>query len=288
MAIRYMNDRADVLVALAPHLNDEQKIQALSAAREIEDECARARVLAVLASYLNNELKTYALQDALSATREIKEEENSFARMFKGKINRADILIAIAPHLNNELKIQALSIAREIKDKYWRARALGALAPYLNNELKTQVLQEALSAVRETKWENLVHLLVILAPHLNDELKTQAFQEAVSAALKINDEKNRAKALDALMPYINDEVRITVLQELLLLSGYEALNMWEKIEYKGLKENIILLIKFTSQKGRIDGVSVVKNLAPALVHFSGEGIASELYRAVQDTARWWP
>jgi hypothetical protein len=64
--------------------------------------------------------------------------------------------------------------------------------------------------------------------------------------------------------------------------------VWQKIEFNDLKENIILFIKFISQKNREDGVEVVGAFTPALVHFSGEEIVPELYHAIQDTARWWP
>jgi len=64
--------------------------------------------------------------------------------------------------------------------------------------------------------------------------------------------------------------------------------MWKEIIFKGLKEEIISFTRFISIKNRKDGMEVVGALAPALIHFSGPDIVPELYRAIVDTARWWP
>jgi hypothetical protein len=137
--------------------------------------------------------------------------------------------------------------------------------------------------------------LTVLAPHLNDEIKPQILQEALATAREIKDEYRRTSTLTALTPYLNGEKQITILQELLYMSDInllvgllkEALNIWKKIEFKGLKEHILPFIKFKSQRERKDGVGIVGVLSPALVHFSGEEIVPELYRAITDTARWW-
>jgi hypothetical protein len=306
--------RVKTLCSLVPHLDDGLRSQALSAAlgaaREIKSDVARARAFCYPAPYLNGELQAQALFEALAAVQEIKYQSG-----------RANALRDIAPHLNDELQVHALSIVRENKDELGRIDELKTLVPYLNAELQTQALSEALSIVREIKNEdNRAFVLVYIAPHLNDEFKAQA----LAVALEIKDEHHRVHALAALAPHLNeeskaqalsaaheikdefhrdqtlsviaqhptDEMRISILLEMLYLSDNDsfckALSVWKEIEFEGLKENIIPFAKFISQEGRNQGVKVIGALTPALVHFSGEEIVPELYRAIQDTARWWP
>ena len=280
--------RARLLTALLPHYNDELKVQVLqeffSALRETKEEQWDAKGFTVLLPHLNDELKTEVLQEALVAAREIKDERR-----------RVHALANLAPHLKGELKRDALQeslvAASKIEDESARAHALVTLAPYLSDEFKTL----ALSAARKIKdKDSCVIVLSALAPYLTNELKTQV----LTAAREIKNNQDRASALTALAPYYNDEIRIAILQELLHLSeslyisGYdslcEVLNAWRKIEFKGLREHIISFSKFISQRERKNGVEVIGILTPALMHFSGEEIVPELYRAIQDTARWWP
>jgi hypothetical protein len=200
----------------------------------------------------------------------------------------------IAPHLNDENKSlvlqEALAAALEINEPSYRASILAALAPHLNDENKSLVLQEALPAARVIKDESdRASILAALAPHLNDENKSQA----LAAARKIKDEHYRANALASLVPYLNNELQIIALEEVLSLQNIDSLisstmNTWKEIDFKGLKEHIILFIKFASKKNREDGVEIAGALTSTLVHFSGQEIVPELYRSIQDTARWWP
>jgi hypothetical protein len=274
-AVREIKDevnRAFALSALAPHLSEELKAQALAEAREIKDEYDRTRALSDLAPHLNEELQA----QALAAAREINDEQW-----------RARALSALAPHLNEELQAQALAAAREINDEQWRARALSALALHLNEELKAQTL----AAVREIKGEyDRARALSDLAPHLNEELKAQT----LAAAREIKNEDARADALMELAPHLGNSLQIIALIDLLYLrddfsnSLGKAFDTWEEIEFRGLKENIIPFLNFMSQKDRKKGVEVVRLITPALIHFRGPDIVPELFRAVMDTARWWP
>jgi hypothetical protein len=173
---------------------------------------------------------------------------------------------------------------------------LSDLTPHLNEELKAQALQEALAAAREIKDEQWrASAWSALAPYLNDELKAQALQEALAAAREINGEDFRASALSDLAPHLGNELQITVLNDLIYLQDYlgrsllgKAVETWKEIEFKGLKENIIPFLNFTSQKDRKKGVEVVGFLTPALVHFCGADITGELLRTITDVTRWWP
>jgi hypothetical protein len=295
---------------LIPELNHEFKAQALqdalSAIWEIRDEHTCTRALEELAPYLNNELKTQALSiagkiengsqraHALKAlvprlTDEQKALALSAARQIKDEFFRASALADLGPYLNDELKTQALSAALEIESESWRAMVLGKLAPNLNDELKTEALSEA------RKIENgyaRVHALSDLAIYVDDEIKAQVLQEALSATQEIKSKSRHAGALESLTQHLNAELQFPILEELLYSRDdallQKALDRWKQIEFDGLQEHIILAIRSKSQEDRKRGVDMVGMLIPALIHFSGSEIVPELYRAIQDTARWWP
>nr|MBC7245282.1 ATP-binding protein [Chloroflexota bacterium] len=129
-----------------------QARQALTYARQIPAEGARAEALAALAPHLEPDLRAQALAEALQAARGIWDEGA-----------RAGALAALAPHLEPALLAEALQAARGIWDEYSRAEALAALAPHLEPAL----LAEALQAARGI-WDEYsrAEALAALAPHL--------------------------------------------------------------------------------------------------------------------------
>ncbi len=114
----------------------------------------------------------------------------------------------------------------------------------------------------------------------------------MATAYTIKKEGDRSKTLSLLAPQLDIEKQIMVLQEALYTIEKSSLDMifetWKKIEFTGLKENVIKFIKFTSPKKRENGISALGSLTPALVHFRGPAIADELYRTITDVTRWWP
>ena len=285
--------RANVLISLVPHLDDElnkQVIQdALSAMRD--DELFLALALGSLAPYLNNKLKRQVL---------------TIAYEIKDASNRVGALSALIPYLSNALRAhvlkKALSALRELEydgDAITeRTIALSLIIPHLTDDIKSHMLQEALSIARKIKDKsNRAYTLSVLAPHLNEELNLQALQETLSAEQDF-DEREFTKVLSNLAPYINKETQIRVLQGILYICKVDRsywdielnqiLNVWRKIKFEGLEKYVIPFIVSVSQKDRKYGIQIIGIFTPALVHFGGEEIVPELYRAIQDTARWWP
>ncbi len=294
--------RAHVLSALALYLNDELKTQALSIIREIKDEYARAFALSALALYLSDELKMqglvvareikdeYARALTLSAlspyiSDDVKAQALAAALEIKHESDLTRTMSALAPHLNDKIKMETLVAAREINDVIYRARVVSALLPYLNDELKMQALTIACEIKDEFRRAS---VLSNFAPHLNDELKPLV----LATALEIKNESDRAHALSALIPYFYEE-KVSILEEILYsdsltVSVNKKLSMWKAVEFEGLEKHLTSYIKFASQEDRTNGLEVVGALTPALVHFRGPEIVPELFRSIQDTARWWP
>jgi len=229
--------RAKALLALAPRLTDELKVQALveglTAAREIKGELARARAFSDLAPYLSDELKAQVLAEGLTSARENREEGTrasalsalaphltddlktqalAIAREINAEGLRAYAFSSLAPHLTDKLKVQALTAARKIKDEYARASTLSALVPHLRDELKAQAQEEGLKSARKIKDEDdRAHALSAIAPHLTHELKVQVLAEGLAAAREIMEEDDRAHALSALAPHLTNELKAQAL-----------------------------------------------------------------------------
>jgi len=65
------------------------------------------------------------------------------------------------------------------------------------------------------------------------------------------------------------------------------LEIWKEGQFDDLEKRLFIFVKFVSLQNRKDSVEVVGALIPVFIHFRGPEIVPELYRAIQDTARWW-
>jgi hypothetical protein len=222
-------EKSEILGDLFPLLDPNLQIEALVAARAIQNEYSRSRALSSLATHLPADLQTQVLQEALDAAQAIQDEDS-----------RSEALSSLAPHLLQELTYgqysrpgsaawlptcplqEALDAARAIqmsttaprRSAAWlptcprtcsrrrstphgpsrmsadRSEALSSLAPHLPADLQTQVLQEALDAARAIRDEHSrSRALSSLAPHLPADLQTQVLQEALDAARAIQNER---------------------------------------------------------------------------------------------------
>ncbi|MBE9103724.1 hypothetical protein IQ229_01810, partial [Nostoc cf. edaphicum LEGE 07299] len=122
--------------------------EALTAAREIQDESNRANVLRALTEKLPLEL----LPEALAA-----------ARAIQNQSNRAYALIALAEKLPPELLPEALAAAREIQSEDYRANVLSALAESLSQMPSTELFP---------LWQDTAHELSLhTRPNLLQDIK---------------------------------------------------------------------------------------------------------------------
>jgi len=213
--------RANVLVALAPYLNDEHKEQSLQIAQEFKYKYFYTRTVQALMPHLNDKLTV----QVLTVSRKIKDE-----------YDRACALAAIAPHLPNKFKTQVLQeaavAASEIKgdQEYAYAYAVRevshahvlATLPYpISDELKEKALKEVWLVEQEVRNEYppasdmatlaSVRALVAIATHVNGDLKEQA----LILAKAIKHESCHARALVVLAINHNDVVKEQLIQEAL-------------------------------------------------------------------------
>ena len=122
--------------ALASRLAPNQKVEALAAAKGLDDAATRARTLAGLAPFLAPELCEEALRDALAA-----------ANTIDDAASRAITMTALVPFLalqtREEAQRCALTAVRAIRDPFHRREALAKLVLQLTREQKDGVLNEA-------------------------------------------------------------------------------------------------------------------------------------------------
>ena len=210
-------DKANSLIALADHLPENLKKQALSTAleiaRQIQNELFRARTLSSLAKKLQSE-NLYL--EALKTARQIQNEkyradflsslvkkdlsENLYrevlkiARQIQDESARTQVLFSLAEKLPSEnLYPEVLKIARRVQDQYFRACFLSSLAEKLPSE---NLYPEVLEIARQIQDECFrVNALSSLAKKLPSE---NLYSEALEIARQIHNQSSRAIALSYL------------------------------------------------------------------------------------------
>jgi hypothetical protein len=228
--------RAEALVWLVPQLKGETLERGLEATLAIKDDPARAWALVALVPRLSGKARDRAVERGLAAARGISTE-----------LWRAEALAALAPQLSGKALEQELPAALDIKDECDEARALAALAPQLSGEARDRAVERGLAAAlvvdkryRELKqslaaaqaegqsseidrlqsllrrepgpWEQVDMFAALLATgRLGPNESTQAQEAGLAAALAIEDERQRARALEALAPRLTGEARTQAL-----------------------------------------------------------------------------
>ncbi|MFN8466345.1 MAG: hypothetical protein U0X20_12380 [Caldilineaceae bacterium] len=111
----------------------------------------RVEALLALAPHLNDDQRTIALQAALDTALNLQVEANY------GRSPRAEALVALAPHLDDDQRTIALQAALDatnyIGDITESLRSQLMLAPHLNDDQRTIALQAALDTAPSTcRW----------------------------------------------------------------------------------------------------------------------------------------
>ncbi len=177
-------DKANSLIALADHLPENLKKQALSTALEIasqiQNELFRARTLSSLAKKLQSE-NLYL--EALKTARQIQNEKY-----------RAKFLSSLAKELPKDLYLEALETARQIPNEYCRAYALSSFAENLPENLYFEVLKKA-RQIPNKKYR--AQALSSLSENLQfaNLHSADLYSEALETARQIQDKYSRAIAL---------------------------------------------------------------------------------------------
>jgi hypothetical protein len=174
--------KASLILKLAPYLPETLLPQALTAARAVQHEPARASALSALAFHF-----PYVLPEALEAVLAVQDERE-----------RAWALEKLAPYLPETLLPQALTAASAMQDEHERAWALEKLAPYLPETLLPQALTAARAVQHEPARASALSALAFHFPYV--------LPEALGAVLAAQNESERAWALEKLAPYLPEKL----------------------------------------------------------------------------------
>ncbi len=201
--------RAGALAALAPHLPEPQRAEALAealaTARAIEDANRRAEALAALAPHLVEPERSQVLAEALA-------EALAAARAIEDAHGRAEALLALAPKLPEperrkvvgEALADMLGSLDEASDDRDRVEVLEALAENVRKWQCDEVLGEALTAARKIKKPYFrAKVLTALAPHYPESQRRNVVAEALATARCVANPYFRARALATMAPQLS-------------------------------------------------------------------------------------
>lgn len=272
---------ATVLAAFAPYLSFNSLEQILSIVREIDFERTRAKALAALIPHLPLNTQTEVLQELLSIAQKSRD--------------RDELLPMFVCHLPPDLMKQAVGLAREIQFEPGRVRALIAAVPYLPTEERQQVLADALATIQEidnARWR--VEAFVKISEYLPEYEQIQILQQALNVIQDMpDDDLDKKKALSILVPHLPSNLLLDVLKvvwkiyrrnKVLALVAPRLALFSPSTLYPVWQETLRVL----SINRRNDLLSDLRALLPVIYALGGKQVATEIFHAVHDVARWWP
>jgi hypothetical protein len=194
---------APVIVALARHLPERLRWEAVAAAREIQASQLRIRTLVYLSPYLAEPLRGEVQREVLAGVRGV-DSPNQKAELLS-------LLVPFtSPPLQYEILAEALASARSIEVKELQAQALAIVAEYLSEPIKEEVQKEALAVAQEIEAESSrAYTLGQLTSYLTERLQA----EALAAASAIEEEHWRARALAEMAQHLSRPLQLKALDQ---------------------------------------------------------------------------
>lgn len=194
-------NRARVLVALAPHLTEDLQREALAAVQGLESEWEQAQLLSLLIPTLSSEM----LLKCLAITDVMQEQEYQAQAL--------TVLAQFVPqHVRQQTMMDALYAASNLPNLYERVQALVNLRNWLPDILQKEVLHRALMTVEEIDNDSIKgRALNLLAEHLTS---TQ-LEDALAIAGEINKPQIYLNALLGFLPHVSSEQQSNLVEEML-------------------------------------------------------------------------
>jgi len=200
------------MIALAQQMGKDVSatvwIEALEAAREIENPHLRAVMLVCLAWQLEGPVQEIVLTEGVTAVLAI-------GRKFEKVVLLAMLIPHLADNAQETTLTAALDIAQSIESEVTRAEALTTLIPHLKGDTRDSALVDALATVRAIwRQDERTTALVALTPYLTGDL----LAEGLEVAREIDYKCGQVQALSALVPRLNEDMRETALMESLSMA----------------------------------------------------------------------
>jgi len=164
-------DRAEVLAALVPHIQEAERGTVWSEALEACDQAPTIPTREQDTKLVISCLPWIPLGEALAKVKAITSEEM-----------RAQALELLAPKVQENLLPEALAAARSIGDPQERLRALAAFGPHVPKAERSRLSLDALASARDASKP--VEALAALVPYLWVPERLDAIKEALAAIKK--------------------------------------------------------------------------------------------------------
>jgi Mor family transcriptional regulator len=194
-------NRARVLVALAPHLTDDLQLEALAAVQGLGSERKQAQSLSELIPTLSSEM----LLNSLTIANSMGEQE------YRSQV--LTILVQFVPqHVRQQTMIDALSAASNLPNQYEQVRALLNLRAWLPDSLQQEVVHRALITIEAMDNDNAkARALNLLLGHLSPA----QIMDALGLVSEISEAQIYLNAILGFMPYVSSEQQDILLKEML-------------------------------------------------------------------------
>jgi hypothetical protein len=313
--MEHEGSRSRGLAELAPYLPPDGRERALQCARAISGSLHRARALAGLAPHLEPELRSEVVAEALAAATSKSRGPNESEK------DRADALELLAP-LVSECGMQDL--LRTIADipsysRSYASLALKGIAPLLPKRLVPEFLKVLQAARPEGRGEVeaaiIVRLLELsetaLAQEIFDSLSTsrvtpqawlamalgpgaQEFESDLQVQWYFWDDRDRADALTHVPGPWFDRAAGWILQHAIAEAPKNAAVLAALMpRIAGWPRDALLaewnrLFPAFAMRRRSLVLFDIAHMAPLLCRLGEEGIADDIFGAIQDVLRSWP
>jgi len=275
--------RAKTIEGLSRYLSREQISDAFAIASQIRSEELRGRAIGGLASYLSEEELAEAIMiaDAIHSEKSrryllrallpfLSKERGTKALAAANVLhvagNSKDTLELLAPYMPNEVVEDALSAAKAIKDIPERNKVLGILAPSLSSDQISDALAAAKSVGYEWYQRDAIRLLLSQSVSQDNQtvnlpLSPSQVADALRKIDRIKDDEEVAYALCALVPFV------------------------EPTEYAVLMDAFLRVVGRLPRQIAMQCMVTTRTMSISL---GGPDTISDLGRAVDDVARWYP
>ena len=228
------NQRAEMLIAIAPHLSEDLRRKILEEALSLINELYNPKLSIKILPHIQESAREPICNEILSISQTIENEFElsslltelipylkddqliALLKVVQNKLQnidfRTDVLEQIASYANEKLLEEVVIVAGNVRNEYEWPGILSRIAPYLSEHLTKKTLQKSKDMENEL---NKVQAISVLIPYLSTELQKTSIEYALETARAIKWEWIRSLALATLIPNLNDELRSRVLSETL-------------------------------------------------------------------------
>jgi hypothetical protein len=269
--------KANAAKSLAPYLNQKQISSVIATIRKFPTPVIRASLLALFSQYLPKNKALLLIRESVDSLNELRMDSQYFIELRK--------ILGVVPR---KIKTQILAEALRISDEDIKSTAISVLAAQFN---KTQ-LNQAFAFVNNLEYsDQRAKVTLALLPYLDSPTGKRLARETIAYTRGIDSNFNRVRLRSKIAKFLSADLREKIFREELLSNFHhpirDLLEEWKEYNYSGIQKVLLPLFKIRARQDRKDGLAILENVIPALVHFSDNQISDDVLQSVLDVTRWW-